>query len=281
MQTRTIQVDQYKVNVYESGEGFPIVLLHGLGGSWEDWENNFAALEANFRVIAIDIPGFGDSSPPPKGEPLTLDNTVAFFHRFLQVLGLHQVILFGNSMGGLIALKYAIDYPQRVAALVLAGSAGIGIEIGSTFRWMSLPFAARFALRNVNRDTIVNIWRSLVYSKELVGDAQVERTWRWFNQPGTKSFLIDLYRHAATLRGQRYVFKDDLNIIQSPVLVTWGANDRVVPPSHAVDAFRLIPISELHIFKHCAHIPMWEVPDEFNQVVMKFLQPWKTSPFRN
>ena len=281
MPTSTIQVDQYKINVYESGEGFPVVLLHGLGGSWEDWEHNFAALEANFKVIAIDIPGFGESSPPPKGEPLTLGNTVRFLHRFVQVMGFHQVVLFGNSMGGLIALKYAIDYPQRVAAMVLAGSAGIGKEIGSTFRWMSLPFAARFALRNVNRDTIIDIWRSTVYSKELVGDAQIDRTWRWINKPGVKKFLIDLYRHAATLCGQRYVFKDDLTTIQSPVLVTWGANDRVVPPSHAVDAFRLIPISELHIFKNCAHIPMWEVPEEFNKVMMEFLQPWKTSPFRN
>src|SRR3954447_14379381 len=125
---RFVEVDGRQVNVVEIGDGDPpIVFVHGLAGSWQNWLENmphFAA--AGHRVVAFDLPGFGASDLP--GEKISIPGYGRIVDTLLDQLGLGPSVLVGNSMGGFIAAEVAIQFPARVERLVLVSAAGLTIE---------------------------------------------------------------------------------------------------------------------------------------------------------
>src|SRR4051812_1213406 len=109
------------------GEGRPVLFVHGLGGSWQNWlENIPAAADAGYRAIAVDLPGFGASEMP--AEKISIAGYGGLLDALLEELGVGPVALVGNSMGGFVGAEVAIAFPHRVEQLVLVSAAGISVE---------------------------------------------------------------------------------------------------------------------------------------------------------
>jgi 2-hydroxymuconate-semialdehyde hydrolase len=269
---KNTQVDGFEIHYAECGNGPPVLLLHGLGGSWQDWSENRASLSQAYRLLALDLPGFGLSPAPMHPIEYTLAYIARFVCAFADRLDLGRVYLIGNSMGGGTALRFAIDFPERTAGVIVANAVGLGREIGWSLRLLSIPGVAALVLPFVTRRMVQKLWQSLVADPALATDERVEATWQWLQKPATQKYLQGVYVNAAGLRGQRQLLLPELASIRAPALIVWGADDHVLPPSHARTAQRLIPNCSVHILPACGHIPQLEQPSAFNEIALGFLR---------
>ena len=123
---KQIEIDGIPVNYVDvgSGEEEPVVLVHGLGGQWQNWLENIPRLALDRRVVAMDLPGFG-LTPEPEDEEISITGYGRCVNALCDELGLGKVELVGNSMGGYVAAEVAIQFPERVSRLVLVSAAGI------------------------------------------------------------------------------------------------------------------------------------------------------------
>ncbi|MEN9616083.1 MAG: hypothetical protein RL022_1505, partial [Chloroflexota bacterium] len=154
--SRTVDVNGLPCRLIDRGRGEPVILLHGIGGSADEWSKVIPQLSTRFRVLAPDAPGHG-LSPRPIGRTLSYD--LEFFTRFvlelLDELDIERISVVGMSGGGAIALNLATAIPDRVDGLVLVSSAGLGTEVAWSYRLGSvLPKLVRFGLR---RSTVASI----------------------------------------------------------------------------------------------------------------------------
>ncbi|HEX6926024.1 MAG TPA: alpha/beta fold hydrolase [Longimicrobiaceae bacterium] len=239
------RVRGYDIHSLEAGSaGDPLVLLHGLSGSGRWWERNINGLATRHRVLIPDLVGYGRS--PLAGRVPTLDAMADLLASWLDVLEIEQADVAGHSMGGQVAIHFAVRHPQRLHRLVLVDAAGIP-------RPTTPRHVARFALE------IAPLWRwgDPSFLRVIVGDA-------WTAGPRT------------LLRSIGHILRDDvrplLPRIQAPTLILWGERDSWVPLSHALELRQGIPDSSLVILRGAAHMPMVDRPEAFNRLVLRFLQ---------
>jgi pimeloyl-ACP methyl ester carboxylesterase len=273
METQIIEIDGFKVNHVEVGSGEPVILVHGLGGSWQDWIELIYLISHSFRVCAIDLPGFGMSPPPADGQmEYTLPLIASFVSKLMDAKGYLRAFLIGNSMGGGIVLRCAIDDPERIQGVVLANSIGLGKEISGFNRALAFPGVARLFIPFITRKIVIRMCESLFFNPEVVTPALVDRTWQWIQKAETKKFLIHLYPAALSIWGQKYILLSELGKIRCPTLITWGIYDTVLPVSHAVRGYQEIPSAQLYLLRNCGHVPQIEQAALFNQATLKFLE---------
>lgn len=239
------RVGRYDIHSLEAGStGDPLVLLHGLSGSGRWWERNIEGLAAHHRVLIPDLVGYGRS--PLVGRVPTLDAMADLLASWLDVLEIERTDVAGHSMGGQVAIHFAVRHPQRLRRLVLVDAAGIP-------RPTTPRHVARFALE------IAPLWRwgDPSFLRVIVGDA-------WTAGPRT------------LLRSIGHILHDDvrplLATIQAPTLILWGERDSWVPLSHALELRRGISDSSLVVLRGAAHMPMVDRPEAFNRLVLRFLQ---------
>ena len=236
----------------EEGEGQPLVLLHGLFGAL----SNFSGIIDHFprqgyRVIVPMLPFF---------ELDMLQTTVGglnkFLNRFMEHRGYEGVHLLGNSLGGHVALLYAIKHPQRLRSITLTGSSGL-FEHG-----MGDSYPKRGDYEFIRSKTAMTFYDPAVATKELV-----DEVYSTVNDRMKAIRIISLAKSAI-----RNNLGEELGGILQPTLLIWGNNDTITPPFVGREFQRLIPNSELHFIDKCGHAPMMEVPDEFNVILQQFLQ---------
>jgi pimeloyl-ACP methyl ester carboxylesterase len=220
------------------GTGPPLVLLHGLAGSARWWSRNVPALSRAFRVITIDLPGFGSS---PRGHRLELDGIGDQLAGTMDGLGIQRASLIGHSMGGLIAAGLAADHPERVERLILVDAAFLSLGAGVRPVTGSIP----------------TLWRTAPsLLPVLLADGL---------RSGPRSLTH------ASVQLLRADWRTKLPQIQAPTLVIWGEHDRICPLAigRAIEA--AIAGARLVVVAGAAHNPMWERPDVFDREVMDFL----------
>jgi 4,5:9,10-diseco-3-hydroxy-5,9,17-trioxoandrosta-1(10),2-diene-4-oate hydrolase len=253
------------------GEGTPVILLHGGGGSIEFWLYNISALAQYHRVYAVDMVGSGRSDKPSASYSLTYQ--AQFIKDFMDILSIECATLVGNSMGGGAALQFAMMFPRQVNKLVLVDSLGLGKEIAIGIRLATLPFVGK--LLRPSRRMLVPMLKHNFYNPRLIPKEWIEIRYPIFALPDRKNALLALARMNFNLFGVRsQVFRpivDKLATITAPSLVIWGKQDRILPVAHAHVAAKGLPNARLHIFDPCGHHPHLERPEEFNALVLEFL----------
>lgn len=246
-------------------------MLHSGGASLEFWSKNLAALAQFHRIYAVDMVGSGYSDKPEASCSLTYQ--AQFVKDFMDTLSIERASLIGNSIGGGVALQFAIMFPERVEKLVLANSFGLGKHIGIFPRLASLPLLDRFP--RPSRSLIALILKPAVYDPEAITDELLELIYQLYGLPRALNALCRLVRTNLNLFGVRNeVFSSIVNqlfTITAPTFVTWGQQDRVLPVAHAHIAVRELPNARLHIFERCGHFPQLEHPEEFNALALEFL----------
>lgn len=252
--SRFVDVDGLSVHYRDRGpRDAPVVLLlHGSSASLHTWEGWAAALSDRFRVIALDLPGHGMTGPYPAGGDYTLAGYAEFLDRFADRLGLRQFSLAGNSLGGAIAWTYAGLQPQRVERLILIDAAGYPRpEQRRFFGLMNFP-GAELALRWLTpRFLVAATLRSVYADPAKVDEALVDRYRDLVLRAGNRAAILPRLRQYAP----------DLSLLQRldmPVLVMWGAQDRIVPPAVAFRFQNDIDDAALQIYSDLGHVPMEE-----------------------
>lgn len=276
---RQLRISNLRVHYLSSGRGPPTVLIHGLGGSCRDWLLNIRALSNHFLVLAPDLVGFGRSDKP---RSFPSDPVTSFFpsllNHFSTRLGLGSVNIVGHSMGGLVALQFALQFPRMVNKLVLVDSAGLGKEVPTLLRLLSIP-ALPASLLSPPKTLLKMVLSDTFHNEEIDIDESIEEVYNYLRSEGAKESFLAVTRSIVGLRGQKIVLSDQLKDITAKTLIIWGDQDKSLPVSHAHRAHRLIIDSELHILPQCGHCPQIEKPNEFNTLVTPFLSrdwnPWK------
>jgi pimeloyl-ACP methyl ester carboxylesterase len=272
-QDRYIKVGNINTRFWAAGDkGSAVLLLHGLGGSVENWEFNIEQLAQHHRVYAVDGVGFGRSDKPAGG--IKISQEVQFIKDFMDGQHIDKASLVGNSAGGLMALRLAIQFPNRVEKLVLVDSGALGREVALSFRLASIPLIGELFSRP-SRKGVARLWRQIFYDPDIITNNLVEETYQLASLPGAQRSLLSALRAGINFLGQRTNMTrpmlENLSTINTPTLIIWGQQDRIIPVSHAYVASKKMPNAELHIFDHCGHMPQMEHPKEFNELVLKFL----------
>jgi len=254
-----------KTNYLEAGSGPPVVLVHGSGPgvtAYANWRLTMPALAPHFRVLAPDMAGFGFSDKPGGVADMTL--WINQLTGFMDALGVERASVVGNSFGGGIGIKLAVDHPGRVDRLVLMGAVGISFPIteGLDYVWGYQP-------------SIENMRRTLdyfAYSRELVNDELAEVRYRAALAPGVQEAFSALFPAPR----QRWVeamatSEDQIRAIPHETLIIHGREDQVIPLDNAYRLLNLIERSELHVFGRCGHWSQIEWADDFNALLVRFL----------
>jgi pimeloyl-ACP methyl ester carboxylesterase len=266
-------VEGHRVRYLTTGEGPPLVLLHGVGTSSSEWSWVLPDLARNHRVYAVDLPGYEGSYEPPNYSPAF---TASFASSFLDAVGAERAVVVGNSFGGLVALHLALSEPARVSALVLSDSAGLGQAVNPALVALSAPGAGGLA-KTLGKTRLGAAQRSLQRAL-LLFSRPWQIPWKWVKDqyklaqlPNFTDATLATLRNTVSATGQREVLFDRLPQLQMPTLIVWGIEDRVIPYSHAKDAIALAHDCSLELIPNCGHLPHVEQPKRFVSTVEGFL----------
>ncbi len=274
VEEQKIEVEGLPTRYLTAGGGPPLLLLHGVGDNAFDWQWVMPALASTYQVYALDLPGSGGSVKPLP------DYSPAFFTRFaaafLDALGVERTTVVGNSLGGLIGLRLTLSDPERVAALGLVSSAGLGREVTYALRSLALPGYGKLAVawgkrrpgaaqRALGRSALLfaRPWR--------VPREWIKEQYRLARLPGFLEAQLATVRVQVGVRGQREVLVDRLLHLKVPTLVVWGTRDRVLPYSQAQEAVSRLPEGALGLIPDCGHAPHVEQPEQFVSSLGEFL----------
>lgn len=262
-----------RVRLEGNPDARPVVLLHGIGRSLEDWEPQYYLLAAGNRLIGLDLPGFGYSERRP--EPATLAALGRGVLETLDAVGeTRPVHLVGNSLGGAVSLQVLGVAPERVASVVLVNSAGFGREVTYLLRMLAVPGLGKLALRRPTRVGTRLTERTLYASRAHATPARVEHALTLGRQPGSAAFMSELTTGLGTLRGVREAWRRELldaaRQVQKPMLVIGSDRDRILPPKHFEIARSTFPSAQFHLFRDTGHLPQIERPQEFAELVRRF-----------
>ena len=279
-QQKRLTVSGMQIRCLIAGNSGPaVVLLHGAGldAAGLSLGSAMIALSDRCRVFAPDLPGFGESDPLPAGWGFT--KCSAFLGPLLDALGLERASLAGLSMGGGIALGFALQTPERVEKLALIDSACLdGAIPGGRLTWFfvhapGLNVIGSWLLKSSRRLMRWALLRHMRHRPDLVTPALVEDLMR-LARKRPDAAVQQWQRREITWNGLRTNYVNRLHKIAIPTLIVHGDDDRLLPVSIAERAHRLILNSRLEIIPNCGHLAPLEQPEAVNRALCQFLQPF-------
>jgi 2-hydroxy-6-oxonona-2,4-dienedioate hydrolase len=269
--SRMVKTRDWNIHYHEAGSGHPLILLHGSGPGatgWSNFSGNMAGLAAHFRVLAVDMPGWGASDPCPVERMNHVDATL----QFMDALGIAKAAVIGNSMGGVNAIRLAVERPERVTHLITMGAvanrspklfgAGDGPSEG-------LKILIE-AYRTPTADTMRRLVEIMCFDKRFANeDLCRARSEAASAQPEhLKNFLAGLPKGSPV---PQMATLEQMMGIKAPTLLLHGRDDRVVHYEHSLLMVAHIPNSRLVLINRCGHWAMIEHAQEFNRLVIDFV----------
>ncbi|MBW1767220.1 MAG: alpha/beta fold hydrolase [Deltaproteobacteria bacterium] len=261
-----IDVNGLNIEYLEGGKGDPLVLIHGFGANKDNWTRIGKYLTPHFRVIALDLPGFGESAKDPEGD-YRISNQAEWVKAFVKAMGIQSLHMGGNSMGGNIAGAYASRYPDDIKSLLLIAPGGVASsEHSEMFRRLNQgkpnPLVARSVEEYERLLDFVFVKRPFIPRpiKKLLIQEAIE------HQPLNKKIFKQL-RSSADVPPLEVL----LNGLPVPTLIVWGSQDRVLHVSGAKILKSVIPNARAEIMDAVGHLPMIEKPEETAGLYLNFL----------
>jgi pimeloyl-ACP methyl ester carboxylesterase len=262
------------INYVDIGQGPALVFIHGLSGCWQNWLENIPHFARSHRVIAMDLPGFGESPLP--AEKISIKGYAAVVDALLDQLGIDRAVVVGNSMGGFIGAELAIEFSTRVDRLVLVSAAGLTTMERHNDRVLAglrqidnvLAFSAAWAAtRSDALSRRPRLRKALMLAVAAHPDRLpaplIAQQVRGSGKPG----FMDALEALGT-----YPLEDRLERIEIPTLIVWGAKDWLVPVRDAKRFERAIgPNAHRIVYDDTGHVAMLERPARFNADVDQFL----------
>jgi pimeloyl-ACP methyl ester carboxylesterase len=266
----------HRVSYRTAGEDGPVVLLiHGIAGSSAQWEPVMDLLERDFRLVAPDLLGHGESAKP-RGD-YSLGAYASGLRDLMAWLDLPAATVIGHSLGGGVAMQFAYQFPERCERLGLVSSGGLGREVSPLLRAATLP-GAEFVLpliaANWSRTVGSAVSRALGRFGLRVGSdlAEVGHGYASLIDAEARAAFLHTLRAVIEPGGQRVSAVDRLYLAEEiPSLIVWGSRDPLIPVAHAHKAHEAMPGSRLEIFGDCGHFPQLEQPVRFAGLLGDFM----------
>jgi pimeloyl-ACP methyl ester carboxylesterase len=274
IEPRTITVHGRPLSCVVAGSGPVLLLIHGMGGTFENWQAVIEPLARRHTVVAPDLPGHGRSAPG--GGDYSIGALAAGLRDLLVALGHQRATLVGHSLGGGIAMQFAYQFPEATERLVLVSSGGLGHEVSLLLRAAALPGADLFIAATATLGSTVG--RALARGLGIVGvrpTADVSEVARGYaslaDRDRRAAFLATL--HGVIDTGGQRVHAGDRHYLDEgmPTLIVWGDRDPIVPLHHGQNAHAAIPGSRLEVFEGVGHLPQLEAPGRFISVLEQFI----------
>ena len=265
---RFLRIGDQLVHVEMAGEGPPLVLVHGFGGSTYSWRLVMPRLAESFRVIAVDLNGFGYTQRPADRARYTREAQGELIVAVMEALGYESAHVMGHSYGGGISLWLAWKHPGRVRSLVLVDSSAPTYSYDRRSRAASFrPFTAFFLRSWMLRPSTVRkaLLRSF-HDDSLVTPELVQAYWERIRIEG----VIDAY-YGLTVPVRGPVDRVVLEEIRTPTFIVWGSEDPVISVESGRQAAARMPNAEFVVLDETGHIPMEERPEELLRLVLPFL----------
>jgi pimeloyl-ACP methyl ester carboxylesterase len=273
----TTSADKYfsykgmQVRYRDEGTGPVVIMLHGVCSFLETWEGWVPQMKGEFRVIRIDVPGFGITGPAPDKNLYSRDGYVEFLDAFATHLNLTSFSIAGNSLGGYIAWNYALAYPQKVTKLILVDPVGYHQNMPWILSFASFPLIRPFARYTMPR-FIFDLAVSQVYGNKSKATPDVKKRYFEFAmREGNKGAYVDIFTKLGIQNESPTLSKDIVNI-KVPTLVMWGTKDEWIPFEHFEKWKKDLPSASFIAYEGAGHIPMEEIPEITAQDALKFLR---------
>jgi pimeloyl-ACP methyl ester carboxylesterase len=269
-----VPVGRHRISTLAMGQGEPVLLIHGLGGTRASMFDTASALSQRYRVYAVDLPGFGSSSKPAIG-----GYNAPWFAEILlglmDELGLDSAHLVGNSMGGRVAIEMGLMAPERISALALLCPA---------VAWMRRGFHPIVRLLRPELGRLPHAFTRGMVSSQF---------WGVFHDPdcldpAVGEVIIDEFRRIYASAGARYAFLASARNIylekplgdggfyprlaglKPPALFVWGSHDPLIPPAFGRHVKKWLPTARQVTLPSCGHLPQVEQPEETNELILSF-----------
>ena len=283
-----IDIGSMLVHHMQGGRGSPVVFIHGLGSSsYMEWRYALEPTAAHHRVFAPDLPGYGRTEKPRAR--YTIPYFARFVERYMEDRGLRSAVLVGASLGGRIALEVALEQPKLARKLVLVNSLGLGrpqVRMAQmAYGLVTLPRVGEAVMRftrgalgwaspRMIRRVAARYAGSSADLEKSMDDSYLEDLRELYSTDAFHNAYLSTVRsliHPRALFGGHHDVTTRLNEIKVPLQLIWGADDPLFPVTQATRAHALVAHSRLAVIEGAGHSPQAERPEEFNRVLLNFL----------
>jgi len=256
------------------GDADTVVFLHGGGpgaSSWSNFGRNFPVFAKQFRVVMMDLPGYGGTAArPATGHFFTV--AADGLASLLDELGIAKTHVVGNSLGGGTALRFALDYPDRAGRLVLMGPGGLTLNVLAPDPTEGVRRLMEFAAPpGPSRDKMATFLRIMVHDQRLVTDELIDERFAVASRPGALAGMAAMGSSFFGEHAEDGMLWREAHRVRHEVLLIWGREDRVNPLDGALIALKQLRRAQLHVFGGCGHWAQLEKFDEFNELSLRFL----------
>lgn len=251
-----------------TGEGEPLLLLHGLGAHRGSWDDVLARLATEYRVYRADLKGFG-SSPKPLDERYALLDQVACVRELIAELDVARLALIGHSLGGAVSLVLAAQEPSLVSRLVLLGAPAYASDIPLALR-LARHRPMQWLLKKAPVSWLLPFVLYRVYRNWSVLTPERIRSYREpLDSAGARHAVIQTALRAS--RDEVEKLSEQHRKVTSPTLLVWGARDSIIPVSTGTRLAEELPNARLVAIPRCGHVPQEERPDDTAEAILSFL----------
>ncbi|MEW9897524.1 alpha/beta hydrolase [Chitinivorax sp. PXF-14] len=267
-ESKFVDIDGTMVHYRIEGKGPTIVLLHGIVASLQTWDGWTERLKGRYRIVRLDVPGFGLTGPMASGN-YTTAGYVDFLDKFLARVGVDNCVMAGNSLGAFFAWNYAVAHPEKVSKLVLLDSPGFQQPVPFIVKLAQTPGADKVVTSMTPRFMVAANLRDVYMNKGLVTDALVDRYYEMTLRPGNRDAYVKIFREMVE---RSKTDSPGIDKITMPTLIMWGKQDPWVPLSVAMRWLKALPSAQYVFYDGVGHMPMEELPWRSSQDLDRFIQ---------
>ena len=262
-----------RIHYLDEGDpaGTPVIFIHGSGVGVTSAANFYlnirAAVGTGFRALGPDLYGYGWTDKPPEVSADIFVQTEQIV-RFMDGLGLPKAYLVGNSLGSRIAVRVAMENPERILGCVLIGAGGAIWPGGARF---APTYTTQEAPKAMDRAAVIKGLSKLIEDPDKLSEGLIDYRMRMAMRPGEAERYYETTGNRASSAGATVLDVEQARKCPVPMLILYGREDRVGPPENALACAEAFPNADLVVFGHCGHWTMLERADDFNAMMLRFL----------
>jgi pimeloyl-ACP methyl ester carboxylesterase len=252
------------LRVEEHPDAPVLFLLHGVMASLHTWDGWVEDLHKDFRIIRVDIPGFGLTGPYADGI-YSLERAIDMLHQLSRELNIDSFFLAGNSMGGYISWNFAVQYPKKVKRLILLDSAGYPFELPMIIALLRTPVLKDMMAFIAPRFVVAQTLNEVYGDNSKITDETIDRYHQLMLREGNRKAVVSVLTSLGNVKNEK------IKELEIPTLIQWGAVDAWIPLAHAERFAVDIKGSKTITYPGVGHMPMEEIPQETANDAKKFL----------
>jgi pimeloyl-ACP methyl ester carboxylesterase len=268
--SRYVDIEGRRFHYRIEGEGPTLILLHGVMASLHTWDGWVDLLKQHYRIIRMDLPGFGLSDHMVDRAHYTPEYSLGLFEKVRAALGEDSFYLGGNSLGGFLSWFYAANYPDRVKKLILVDPIAYPQKLPDVIKFVSLPGIGEIAQHFAPRFFVERNVRQVYGNPKLIQQETVDRYYDLMMHGENRYAMVQTFRKLKEMSKDGSLAKE-IAKVRCPTLLMWGGKDRWVPPKLVESWKRDLKQLEVKLYPEAGHIPMEELPFETARDAHAFL----------